>query len=161
MLCGETVAVCCDNRTEHSDTLCGESVPRRKHTVWGVLTSQGIHTLCWQSIPHRELKIHCGHSAPHREHTDTLWSVRTSQGTHRYTVVSPYLTGNTQIHCVGRMQMLRRPVRMLPTWHRTFERSPQDGNHWKLYKGRQYAKCQMPNACIWSSSRMDSVTGYG
>jgi hypothetical protein len=23
MLCGETVAVCCENRTEHTDTLCG------------------------------------------------------------------------------------------------------------------------------------------
>jgi hypothetical protein len=31
MLCEETVAVCCENRTEHTDTLCGQSVPHRKH----------------------------------------------------------------------------------------------------------------------------------
>jgi hypothetical protein len=31
MLCGERVAVCCENRTEHTDTLCGQSVPHRKH----------------------------------------------------------------------------------------------------------------------------------
>jgi hypothetical protein len=31
MLCGETVAVCCENRTEHTDTL------------WAVRTSQGTH----------------------------------------------------------------------------------------------------------------------
>jgi hypothetical protein len=33
MLCGETVAVCCENRTEHTDTLCGQSVPHRRHHV--------------------------------------------------------------------------------------------------------------------------------
>jgi hypothetical protein len=31
MLCGETVAVCCENRTEHTDTVCGQSVPHRRH----------------------------------------------------------------------------------------------------------------------------------
>jgi hypothetical protein len=34
MLFGETVAVYCENHTEHTDTLCGqnaESVPHRKH----------------------------------------------------------------------------------------------------------------------------------
>jgi hypothetical protein len=31
MVCGETVAVCCENRKEHTDTLCGQSVPHRKH----------------------------------------------------------------------------------------------------------------------------------
>jgi hypothetical protein len=39
MLFGETVAVCCENRTEHTDTLCGQSVPHRRHT----------DTLCGQS----------------------------------------------------------------------------------------------------------------
>jgi hypothetical protein len=28
MLCGETVAVCCENRTEHTDTLCWQVVRR-------------------------------------------------------------------------------------------------------------------------------------
>jgi hypothetical protein len=32
MLCGETVAVCCENRTEHADTLCEQSIPHRRHT---------------------------------------------------------------------------------------------------------------------------------
>jgi hypothetical protein len=88
MLCGETVAVCCENRTEHTDTLwavrasqethhvsttepnrvilCGETVAvccenRTEHTdtLWAVRTSQ-------------ETQIHCGQSVPHRRHTDTL-----------------------------------------------------------------------------------------
>jgi hypothetical protein len=33
LLCGETVAVCCENRTEHTDTLCGQSVPHWKHAT--------------------------------------------------------------------------------------------------------------------------------
>jgi hypothetical protein len=31
MLCGETVAVCRENRTEHTDTHSGQSVPHRRH----------------------------------------------------------------------------------------------------------------------------------
>jgi hypothetical protein len=36
MLFGETVAVYCENRTEHTDTLCGQNaefVPHRKNTL--------------------------------------------------------------------------------------------------------------------------------
>jgi hypothetical protein len=56
MLCGETVAVCCENRMEHTDTLCGQSVPHRKHryTVWAVRTSQETQTRCGQSVSHRK-----------------------------------------------------------------------------------------------------------
>jgi hypothetical protein len=45
MLCWETVAVCCENRTEHTDTLCGQSVPHTEHTdiQWEVRTSQETH----------------------------------------------------------------------------------------------------------------------
>jgi hypothetical protein len=41
MLCEETVAVCCDNRTEHTDTLCGQSVPHRKHIAPPIMSSAG------------------------------------------------------------------------------------------------------------------------
>jgi hypothetical protein len=30
MLCGGTVAVCCVNRTEHTDTLCGQNAENIK-----------------------------------------------------------------------------------------------------------------------------------
>jgi hypothetical protein len=99
--------------TGDTDTLCGQSVPHRRHIHLAVLTSQDTYrysvgnpyltgdtyTLCGQSVPHRkhrytvavrtsqETQIHCGQSIPHRRH--------------RYTVGSPYLTGDTQIHCVG------------------------------------------------------------
>jgi hypothetical protein len=33
MLCGKTVAICCESRTEHTDTLGGQSVPHRKHIM--------------------------------------------------------------------------------------------------------------------------------
>jgi hypothetical protein len=51
MLCGETVAVCCETRTEHTDTLCGQCVPHRRHryTVWAVRTSHGTQMLCMGS----------------------------------------------------------------------------------------------------------------
>jgi hypothetical protein len=44
MLFGETVAVYCENHTEHSDTLCGqnvESVPHRKHIMSPLQTPTG------------------------------------------------------------------------------------------------------------------------
>jgi hypothetical protein len=33
MAFGETVAVCCENRMEHTYTLCGQSVPHRRHNT--------------------------------------------------------------------------------------------------------------------------------
>jgi hypothetical protein len=44
MLFGETVAVYCDNHTEHTDTLCGrnaEFVPHRKHVTSPLQSSTG------------------------------------------------------------------------------------------------------------------------
>jgi predicted molibdopterin-dependent oxidoreductase YjgC len=74
MLCGKTVAVCCENRTEHTDT---------------VRTSQETHHVS-ATEPNRLML--CGETVAvcfenRTEHTDTLWAVRTSQ--------------ETQIHCVS------------------------------------------------------------
>jgi hypothetical protein len=72
MLCAETVAVCCENRMEHTDTL------------WAVRTSQETHIpatepsrlmLCGETVV-----VCCENST---EHTDPLWAVRTSQETSR------------------------------------------------------------------------------
>jgi hypothetical protein len=74
MLFGETVAVYCENRTEHTDTLCGQDV---------VLTSQETHYIS-TTEPTRlilfgeTVAVYCENRT---EHTDTLcWqnAVRTS-----------------------------------------------------------------------------------
>jgi hypothetical protein len=62
MLCGETVAVCCENRTEHTDTL------------WAVRTSQETH---YVSTTESNRLMLCGEtvvvcSENRTEHTDTL-----------------------------------------------------------------------------------------
>jgi hypothetical protein len=65
MLCGETVAVCCENRTEHTDT---------------VRTPQEIHDFTtepkWLMLCEETVAVCC---ESRTEHTDTLWAVRTSQ----------------------------------------------------------------------------------
>jgi hypothetical protein len=77
MLCGETVAVCCENRTEHTDTL------------WVFRTSQETHHVS-STEPNRlmlceETVAVCFENRT--EHTDALCgAVRTSQETHRYIV---------------------------------------------------------------------------
>jgi translation initiation factor IF-1 len=110
MLFGETVTVYCENRTEHTDTHCGQSVPHKKHyfatgphrlilfgetvTVYCENRTEHTDTLCGQSVPHKK---HYSATGPHRlmlfgetvavycenrtEHTDTLCGL--------------YLTGNT------------------------------------------------------------------
>jgi hypothetical protein len=71
MLCGETVAVCCENRTEHTDTL------------WAVRTSQETHVsaaepnrlmlceakvaVCCESRTEDTYTL-CGLSVPHTKH---------------------------------------------------------------------------------------------
>jgi hypothetical protein len=62
MLCGETVAVCCENCTEHTDTL------------WAVCTSQETHHV---STTETSQLMLCGETVAvcyenHTEHTDTL-----------------------------------------------------------------------------------------
>jgi hypothetical protein len=70
MLCGETVAVCCESRTEHTDTLC---------------TSQETHNVTTTEpdrliLSGETVAVCCENRT---EHTDTLWAVRTSQETSR------------------------------------------------------------------------------
>jgi hypothetical protein len=62
MLCGETVAVCCENRTEHTDT------------VWAGRTAHETHHI---SATDPNLLIFCGETVAvccenRTEHTDTL-----------------------------------------------------------------------------------------
>jgi hypothetical protein len=76
MLCGETITVCCENRTEHTDTL------------WAVRASQGTRYV--STTEHNRLML-CGETVAvccenRTEHTDTLWAVRTSQVAHRQCV---------------------------------------------------------------------------
>jgi hypothetical protein len=66
MLFGETVAVCCENHTEHTDTLCGYTNPVR--------TSQETHSVS-ATKPNRlmlsgeTVAVYCENRT---EHTDTL-----------------------------------------------------------------------------------------
>jgi hypothetical protein len=82
MLCGETVAVCCENRTEHTDTA---RTSQETHHVSA--TEPNRLMLCGETVA-----VCCENRT---EHTDT---VRTSQETHVRTV------RNTQIQYAGRMQ---------------------------------------------------------
>jgi hypothetical protein len=73
MLCGKTVAVCCENRTEHTDT---------------VRTSQETHQV--STTEPNQLML-CGETVAvccenHTEHTDTI---RTSQETHYVSTTEP------------------------------------------------------------------------
>jgi hypothetical protein len=68
MVCGETVAVCCENRTEHTDTLCGQSVPHRKHHVSAIEPTRLM--VCGETVA-----VCCENRT---EHSDTLWAVHTS-----------------------------------------------------------------------------------
>jgi hypothetical protein len=93
MLFGETVAVYCENHTEHTDTVRTSQEPYGTHRYNPYLTGT-IRNTQIQSLPHRN----------HTEHTDTVRTSQEPYGTHRYSL---YLTGtirNTQIHSVGRMQ---------------------------------------------------------
>jgi hypothetical protein len=82
MLCGETVPVCSENRTKHTDTL------------WAVRTPQETHHVS-ATEPNRlmlfggRVVVYCENRT---EHTHT-------------TVVSPYLTGNT-----SRLRYRAQPV---------------------------------------------------
>jgi hypothetical protein len=81
ILFGETVAVYCENHTEHTDTLCGqnaESVPHKKHITSQLQSPNGYYLgkqLLFIVGTIRNTQIHC---------------VGRMQ--------SPYLTGNTLRH---------------------------------------------------------------
>jgi hypothetical protein len=92
MLCGETVAVCCENRTEHTDT------------PWAVRTSQETHQL---STTESNRLMLCGETVAvccenRTEHTDTLWAVRTSQETYHVSATEP----NRLMLCGGNSRCL-------------------------------------------------------
>jgi translation initiation factor IF-1 len=78
MLFGETVAVYCENRTEHTDTLCGQNaVSTSKKTPYVSATEANRLMLIGETVA-----VYCEN---YMEHTDTLCgqnAVRTSQETH-------------------------------------------------------------------------------
>jgi hypothetical protein len=80
MLCGETVAVCCENSTEHTDTV------RTSQETRYVSATEPIRLMLFGEV----VAVSCENRT---EHTDTLWAVRTSQ--------------ETQIHCVWIMWSFR------------------------------------------------------
>jgi hypothetical protein len=92
-LCGETVAVCCENRTEHTDTL------------WAVRTSQETSRLRYRAQPVNAVgsPYLTGDMSRFRyraQPVNAVWGnsrclLWEPSGTHRYTVGSPYVTGNT------------------------------------------------------------------
>jgi hypothetical protein len=72
ILFGERVAVYCENRTEHTDTLYGHSVPHRRHHF---STTEPNRLMLYGET----VAVCCENRT---EHTDTLLAVRTSQDTH-------------------------------------------------------------------------------
>jgi hypothetical protein len=84
MLFGETVAVYCENHTEHTDTV------RTSQEIRRVPTTEPNRLMLFGET----VAVYCEN---HTEHTDTVRTSQEPYGTHRY---SPYLTGtirNTQI----------------------------------------------------------------
>jgi hypothetical protein len=73
MLFGETGAVYCENRAEHTATLCMQFVPYRKH-VTSPLQGQTFYSCLGKQ---------------------SLFIVRTERNTQIHSVGSPYLTGHT------------------------------------------------------------------
>jgi hypothetical protein len=96
MLRGETVAVYCENHKEHSDTLCGQSVPHRNHV----------------SLPYRAHSVkgnaRCLLWEPYRTHGYTLWAVRTAQEKTylRYIAQTINAVGETiAVYCENRTEL--------------------------------------------------------
>jgi uncharacterized C2H2 Zn-finger protein len=74
MLYSEIIAVCSQNHTKHINTLCGQNVPRSKHTPSRLKkTSQlmlysEIIAVCSQ-IHTKHINTLCGHNVPRSKHT--------------------------------------------------------------------------------------------
>jgi hypothetical protein len=79
MLCGETVAVCCENHTEHTDTLWADRTTQETHHV--STTEPNRLMLCGETVA-----VGCDNRTEHRY---TLWAVRTSQETHHVSTTEP------------------------------------------------------------------------
>jgi hypothetical protein len=84
MLCGETVAVCCENLTEHTDTLWAARTSQETHHV--STTEPNRLMLCGETVA-----VCCENLT---EHTDTLWAARTSQETLEVTLMMEALSSS-------------------------------------------------------------------
>jgi hypothetical protein len=127
MLFGKTVAVYCENHTEHTDTLCRYIISVRTSQETNYVSTIKPNRLM---LFGKTIAVYCEN---HTEHTDTLCgytnSVRTSQETHNVYATKPnrlMLFGetvavyceNTQIHSVGTTQncnMLRHVLHIVTT----------------------------------------------
>jgi thioredoxin-related protein len=89
ILFGETVAVYCENHTEHTDT-----VRTSQETHYVSTTGSKRLMLFGETVA-----VYCEN---HTEHTDTVRTSQEPYGTYRY---SPYLTGNTL-----RLGFRQRPI---------------------------------------------------
>jgi hypothetical protein len=86
MLCGETVAVYCETRTEHTDTLCGQNAVRTSQETRYVcatepnllmLFRETVAVYCKNRMEHTDTL--CGQSVPHRNHVTSPLQSRTGQ----------------------------------------------------------------------------------
>jgi hypothetical protein len=73
MLCSEIIAVCSQIHTKHINTLCGQYVPRSKHTTSVIKTTQlkrysEIIAVCSQ-IHTKLINTLCGQNVPRSKHT--------------------------------------------------------------------------------------------
>jgi Leu/Phe-tRNA-protein transferase len=73
MLYSEIIAVCTQIHTKHISTLCGQNVPRSKHTPSLIKTNQlmlysEIIAVCSQ-IHTKHLNTLCGQNVPRSKHT--------------------------------------------------------------------------------------------
>jgi hypothetical protein len=51
MLYSEIIAVCSQTQTKHKNTLCGQNVPRMKHSQSSPIYTQHRHKLCLHNDP--------------------------------------------------------------------------------------------------------------
>jgi hypothetical protein len=72
MLCGETDAVCCEKRTEHTDTLWAVRTSQETHHVSAtepnrlMLSGETVAVCCENRTGHTDTL--CGQSVPHKKH---------------------------------------------------------------------------------------------
>jgi hypothetical protein len=77
MVFGETVAVYCENRTEHTDTLCWQNAVHTSQETRNIYITQPKSLMLFGEAVAVNCEIHV-------EHTNTLWgqyAVRTLQET--------------------------------------------------------------------------------
>jgi hypothetical protein len=118
MLFRETVAIYCEDQTEHTNTLCGQNaVSSSQETRYVSATEPNRLKLFRETAA-----VYCENQT---EHTDTLCgqnAVSSSQETHYVSATEPNrlkqslsivrTIRNTQIHSVGKMQSVAHRKRM-------------------------------------------------